>query len=45
MLKIAYALCIVALLSGTAWTAASAHSSSAKSQAGIGLVLLAALQR
>ena len=45
MFRTLYAFCIVTLLASTAWTAASAEASSATSQSGLGLVILAALQR
>ncbi|MGH6925315.1 MAG: hypothetical protein ACRED5_16415 [Propylenella sp.] len=40
-----YAICVVALLAGTAWTAASADLTRARTNAGLGLVILTALQR
>ena len=45
MFRVLHAILIVALLSGKAWTAASAQSDAPKAKAGLGLVLLAALQR
>jgi hypothetical protein len=45
MIRTLYAACIVSLLAGTAWTAAGAQSTMAAPQAGLGLVILAALQR
>ena len=45
MFRVIHAILIVALLSGTAWTAASAQSDAPKAKPGLGLVLLAALQR
>jgi hypothetical protein len=45
MFRTLYGLCIISLLASTAWTAAGASSTSAQSHAGLGLVLLAALQR
>ncbi len=45
MYRILYGLCIVTLLAGTAWTAASADTAGPKTQTGLGIVILAALQR
>lgn len=45
MFRVLYSLCIVSLLVGTAWTAASADTASTKTQSGFGIVILAALQR
>ena len=45
MFRTLYSLCIITLLASTAWTAAGASSTNANSQAGLGLVLLVALQR
>jgi hypothetical protein len=45
MFRTLYGLCIITLLAGTAWTAAGASATGAKSQVGLGLVLLVALQR
>jgi hypothetical protein len=45
MFRVLYALCIVMLIASTAWTAASADSRTAKTQHGLGFVILTALQR
>lgn len=45
MLRTLYALSVVTLVAGTAWAASGAPSAAPKSQAGLGLVLLTALQR
>jgi hypothetical protein len=43
--RTAYALTVVALLGGTGWTATGIKSDRLHSQGGLGIVLLAALQR
>jgi hypothetical protein len=45
MFRTLYALSVVSLLAGTAWAAAGVPSNTAHAQAGLGLVLLTALQR
>lgn len=45
MIRTLYAFSIVTLLAGTAWTAAGASANVPQSQAGLGLVILTALQR
>jgi hypothetical protein len=45
MLRTLYLVSVVTLLAGTAWTAAGAETGGARGSAGLGLVILAALQR
>ena len=45
MFRTLYALCVVMLLASTAWTAAIAQSGGARAHAGLGLIILVALQR
>ncbi len=45
MIRTLYALSVVTLIAGTAWTAAGATTNPPQSQAGLGLVILTALQR
>ena len=45
MIRILYALTVVALIGGTAWAATGIKGERQHSPAGVGIVLLAALQR
>lgn len=45
MLRILYVLAMIALVGGTAWAAAGVRSERQHSAGGVGIVLLAALQR
>ena len=45
MIRILYALCLVALIGGTGWAATGIKGERQHSQGGVGIVLLAALQR
>jgi hypothetical protein len=45
MFRTLYLFSVVILLAGTAWTAAGAEPGGTRNPAGLGLVILAALQR